>query len=77
MSINGNRLSIETGEVARQANGSVLVKYGDTVVIATAVASKDPREGADFLPLTVDYREKFYAAGKIPGGFFKREGKPS
>ncbi|MBI5748578.1 MAG: polyribonucleotide nucleotidyltransferase [Nitrospinae bacterium] len=77
MSINGNRLSIETGEVARQANGSVLVKYGDTVVIATAVASKDPREGADFMPLTVDYREKFYAAGKIPGGFFKREGKPS
>jgi polyribonucleotide nucleotidyltransferase len=77
MSINGNRLSIETGEVARQANGSVLVKYGDTVVIATAVASKDPLEGADFLPLTVDYREKFYAAGKIPGGFFKREGKPS
>lgn len=77
MSINGNRLSIETGEVARQANGSVLVKYGDTVVIATAVASKDPLEGADFMPLTVDYREKFYAAGKIPGGFFKREGKPS
>ena len=77
LNINGNRLSIETGEVARQANGSVLVKYGDTVVIATAVASKDPREGADFLPLTVDYREKYYAAGKIPGGFFKREGKPS
>lgn len=75
--INGNRLSIETGEIARQANGSVLVKYGDTVVVATAVASKEPKEGADFLPLTVDYREKYYAAGKIPGGFFKREGKPS
>lgn len=75
--INGNRLSIETGEIARQANGSVLVKYGDTVVAATAVASKEPKEGADFLPLTVDYREKYYAAGKIPGGFFKREGKPS
>jgi len=75
--INGGKLSIETGEVARQANGSALVRYGDTVVIAAAVASKEAKEGIDFMPLTVDYREKFYAAGKIPGGFFKREGKPS
>ncbi|MEK7847265.1 MAG: polyribonucleotide nucleotidyltransferase, partial [Nitrospinota bacterium] len=77
LGINGNKLSIETGVIAKQANGSALVRYGDTVIIATAVASKESKEGIDFLPLTVDYREKFYAAGKIPGGFFKREGKPS
>lgn len=77
LGINGNKLSIETGVIAKQANGSALVRYGDTVIIATAVASKKPKEGIDFLPLTVDYREKFYSAGKIPGGFFKREGKPS
>ena len=77
LGINGNKLSIETGVIAKQANGSALVRYGDTVIIATAVASKEPKEGIDFLPLTVDYREKFYSAGKIPGGFFKREGKPS
>lgn len=77
LGINGNKLSIETGVIAKQANGSALVRYGDTVIIATAVASKEPKEGIDFLPLTVDYREKFYSAGKIPGGFFKREGRPS
>src|SRR5437867_2977844 len=70
-------LSIETGKLAKQAHGSVLVRYGDTVVLVTACAAKEPREGLDFFPLTVDYRENFYAAGKIPGGFFKRKGKPS
>jgi polyribonucleotide nucleotidyltransferase len=73
----GRTLSIETGRMAKQANGAVLVRYGDTVILATAVASKKPLEGRDFFPLSVDYREKAYAAGKIPGGFFKREGKPS
>jgi polyribonucleotide nucleotidyltransferase len=70
-------LTIETGRMARQADGAVCVTYGDTAVLVTAVASDDIREGIDFLPLTVDYREKTYAAGKIPGGFFKREGRPS
>src|SRR5499425_3214836 len=70
-------LSIEVGKLAKQAQGSALVRYGDTVVLVTACAAKEPREGLDFFPLTVDYRENFYAAGKIPGGFFKREGKPS
>jgi len=70
-------IKIETGKLAKQANGSVLLTCGETVVLVTAVASKEPREGIDFFPLLVDYEEKFYAAGKIPGGFFKREGKPS
>ena len=70
-------LSIETGKLAKQADGSAIVRYGDTVVLVTACAAKQPREGLDFFPLTVDYRENFYAAGKIPGGFFKREGKSS
>src|SRR6266705_3984073 len=70
-------LSIEIGKLAKQAHGSALVRYGDTVVLVTACAAKEPREGLDFFPLTVDYRENFYAAGTIPGGFFKREGKPS
>src|SRR5437870_12195318 len=70
-------LSIEIGKLAKQAQGSALVRYGDTGVLVTACAAKEPREGLDFFPLTVDYRENFYAAGKIPGGFFKREGKPS
>ncbi|HEX9861304.1 MAG TPA: polyribonucleotide nucleotidyltransferase [Nitrospirota bacterium] len=71
----GKPLTIETGKVARQASGAVVVTYGDTVVLATAVATKVEREGQDFFPLTVDYLEKTYAAGKIPGGFFKREGR--
>jgi len=75
-SIEGKTLSIEVGRVARQADGAALVRYGDTVVLTTAVASKQPRQGIDFLPLTVDYQERAYAAGKIPGGFFKREGRP-
>src|SRR5579883_3013777 len=70
-------LSIEIGKLAKQAHGSAIVRYGETVVLVTACAAKEPREGLDFFPLTVDYRENFYAAGKIPGGFFKREGKPS
>ena len=70
-------VTLETGEVARQASGSVLVNMDDTVVLCAVVAAKEPAPGKDFLPLTVDYIEKYYAAGKIPGGFFKREGKPS
>jgi len=73
----GRKLVVETGKVAQQANGSVMIKYEDTVLLVTATASKKPREGVDFLPLTVDYEEKLYAVGKIPGGFIKREGKPS
>ncbi len=70
-------LIVETGRMAKQANGSVMVQYGGTVVLVTACISKEPREGIDFFPLTVEYQEKTYAAGKIPGGFFKREGRPS
>jgi DNA polymerase III epsilon subunit family exonuclease len=75
--IGGQVLSMEAGKLAEQADGAVLLRYGDTVVLATAVASKEPREGADFFPLTVDYEERMYAAGKIPGGFIKRESRPS
>ena len=73
----GRTLTIETGKMAQLANGAVLVRYGDTVVISTATASKTPRDGVDFFPLSVDYEEKLYSVGKIPGGFLKREGKPS
>ena len=73
----GRKLTLETGKIARQADGAVLATYGDTTVLATVVAAKAPREGIDFMPLTVDYQEKFYAAGRIPGGFFKREGRPT
>ncbi len=73
----GRPLTLETGKVARQADGSVIATYGETVVHATVVADKEPRPGQDFFPLTVNYQEKTYAAGKIPGGFFKREGRPS
>ena len=73
----GRPLKLETGRVARQADGAVLAKYGETSVLATAVADREPRAGIDFFPLMVDYREKTYAAGKIPGGFFKREARPS
>jgi polyribonucleotide nucleotidyltransferase len=72
----GRQLSIEAGHLARQANGSVVVRAGDTVVLVTATMSAAPREGIDFFPLTCDYEEKMFAAGKIPGGFFKREGRP-
>jgi polyribonucleotide nucleotidyltransferase len=73
----GRPLKLETGKIARQADGAVVATYGETVVIATVVAAKTPREGVDFLPLTVDYQEKTYAAGRIPGGYFKREGRPT
>ncbi len=73
----GRPLKLETGKIARQADGAVLATYGETVVLATVVAAKTPREGVDFLPLTVDYQEKTYAAGRIPGGYFKREGRPT
>jgi polyribonucleotide nucleotidyltransferase len=73
----GRKLVLETGRVARQADGAVMVSYGDTVVLCTAVAAKSPKPGIDFFPLTVNYQEKTFAAGKIPGGFFKREGRPS
>jgi polyribonucleotide nucleotidyltransferase len=73
----GRPFSIETGKMAKQANGSVLVQYGETVVLVTAVTSEKKREGLDFIPLTVNYLEMTYAAGRIPGGFFKREGRPS
>ena len=75
--IGGRVMSIETGRVAEQAGGAVLVRYGDTVVLGTATASEGPREGIDFFPLTVDVEERMYAAGKIPGGFIKREGRPT
>ena len=75
--IGGMPLIIETGKIAKQAGGAVTIRYGDTMMLVTAVASNSPREGVDFLPLTVDYREAAYAAGKIPGGFFKREGRPN
>jgi polyribonucleotide nucleotidyltransferase len=75
--IKDKQLILETGELAKQSDGAVLVKYGDTIVLATAVADKTAKEGLDFFPLTIDYQEKAYAAGKIPGGFFKREGKLS
>jgi polyribonucleotide nucleotidyltransferase len=77
MELHGRALTMETGELARQAGGSVFIRYGDTCVLATATASPNPREGIDFFPLTVDYEERMYAAGKIPGGFIKREGRPS
>jgi polyribonucleotide nucleotidyltransferase len=77
MPLGRHTLSIETGRLAKQADGAVLVRLGDTVVLATACAQKEPRVGVDFLPLTVDYRENTYAGGKIPGGFFKREGRPN
>src|SRR6266568_2203112 len=74
--INNTPLTIETGKVAKQADGAVVVRCGGTMVLSTAVASRSALEGRDFLPLTVEYREKSYAGGRIPGGFFKREGRP-
>jgi polyribonucleotide nucleotidyltransferase len=73
----GRKLTLETGRLARQADGAVFASYGDTTVIATVVAAKQPKDGIDFLPLTVNYQEKYYAAGRIPGGYFKREGRPT
>ena len=73
----GKTLTLETGKVARQADGAVMASYGETVGLCTAVAKKEAGEGVDFFPLTINYQEKAFAAGKIPGGFFKREGRPS
>src|SRR4030066_2298019 len=75
--IGGKKFSIETGRLAKQANGSVMVRYGDTMVLVTAVAADSAPEGLDYFPLQVEYREKTSAAGKIPGGFIKREGRPT
>ena len=72
----GTPLEIETGKVARQADGAVMVRYGGTSLLCTVVGAKTPKEGIDFFPLTVVYQEKAFAAGKIPGGYFKREGRP-
>jgi polyribonucleotide nucleotidyltransferase len=77
VSVGQGSIRFETGKLAKQAGGSVLVRSGDSVVLVTACRSNNAREGIDFLPLTVDYREYTYASGRIPGGFFKREGKPS
>src|SRR6201985_921061 len=73
----GKKLHFETGRMAKQASGAALVTQGESVVLATAVASPEPKEGIDFFPLTIDYREYAYAGGRIPGGFIKREGRPS
>src|ERR1700720_3191050 len=73
----GRKLVLETGKIARQADGAVVASYGESKVLATVVAAKEPKAGIDFLPLTCNYFEKFYAAGRIPGGYFKREGRPS
>src|SRR6516164_4607049 len=75
--LNGSKVSLETGKIAKQAGGSVVVRSGDSVVLVTATGTDKPKPGANFFPLTVDYREYMYAAGKFPGGFIKREGRPS
>ncbi len=77
MELQGRTMTLETGRLAKQASGAVLVSYGDTVVLVTATGSDQPREGVDFFPLTVDYEERLYAVGRIPGGFIKREGRPT
>src|ERR1700742_3928964 len=73
----GRKLTLETGRIARQADGAVFASWGETTVLATVVSAKSPKPGIDFLPLTCNYQEKTYAAGRIPGGYFKREGRPS
>jgi polyribonucleotide nucleotidyltransferase len=73
----GRKLVLETGKVARQADGAVVATYGESIVLATVVSAKEPKAGIDFLPLTCNYQEKTYAAGRIPGGYFKREGRPT
>ncbi|NJM06519.1 polyribonucleotide nucleotidyltransferase, partial [Candidatus Gracilibacteria bacterium] len=75
--IAGRTLTLEANRFAEQADGSVLARYGDTTLLATVVAAREARDGADFFPLTIDYEERMYSAGKIPGNFFKREGKPT
>ena len=73
----GRGITVETGEIAKQADGAVVIRYGDTVTLSTACASNTPKEGIDFFPLTVSFEEKLYSVGKIPGGFLRREGRPS
>src|SRR6202166_3570566 len=75
--LNGRKITLETGKIAKQANGAVIVRSGDSVVLVSACTADEPKVGASFFPLTVDYREYTYAAGKFPGGFIKREGRPS
>ena len=75
--LGGRPLVVETGKFAKQANGAVMIRYGDTAVVVAATTSAAPREGIDFFPLTVDYEERMYSVGKIPGGFIKREGRPT
>ena len=77
MELAGRTLTAEIGRVAEQANGAVLLRYGETTVLVTATASEKPRDGIDFFPLSIDYEERLYSVGKIPGGFIKREGRPS
>src|SRR5499433_1174741 len=77
INLGGREFTIETGRIAKQADGAVLVSQGETVVLVAAVSARQPKEGVDFFPLTVDYREYGYAAGRIPGGYFKREGRPT
>ena len=77
LELGGKTLSFETGRMAKQANASILAQWGETVVLVTSVMSDKPREGLDFFPLLVDYEECYYSAGKIPGGFIKREGRPA
>src|SRR5260370_13880947 len=75
--LNGRKISLETGKMAKQANGSVVVRSGECVVLVTACGNEEPKVGASFFPLTVDYREYTYSAGRFPGGFVKREGRPT
>ena len=75
--INGKKIVLETGKIARQADGAIIAKCGETVVLATAVGAKKVKDEQDYFPLSVNYQEKYYAAGKIPGGYFKREARPT
>lgn len=75
--VGGRDLIVETGKVAKQADGAVIIRYGDTMVLVTAVSMRSAKEGLDFFPLTVEYRESSYSAGRIPGNYFRREGRPS
>src|SRR5437016_11691447 len=77
INLGGREFTIETGRIAKQADGAVLVRQGETIVLVTAVSARQPKENASWFPLTVDYREYGYAAGRIPGGYFKREGRPT
>lgn len=77
MDLAGRELSVEIGRIAELANGAAIVRYGETVVLVAVAASQKPRDGIDFFPLSIDYEEKLYSVGKIPGGFIKREGKPT